>query len=74
MPTLLTAASAAPASWRILLAGAGPLADDVASAAGRGCAGSDFLGRIEGRREGGVLRRIDVLVVPSEWESPGRSS
>jgi glycosyltransferase involved in cell wall biosynthesis len=70
VPTLLRAASAAPASWRILLAGAGPLADDVASAAAAD-ARIDFLGRIEGGAKEAFFDRIDVLVVPSEWEEPG---
>lgn len=70
VPTLLRAASVAPAKWRVLVAGAGPLADDVASAAAAG-ARIDFLGRVEGDAKEAFFDRIDVLVVPSEWEEPG---
>jgi glycosyltransferase involved in cell wall biosynthesis len=67
--TLLRAARAAPPNWTFLLAGAGPLAGDVESAARAG-GRIEWLGRIDGAAKEAFFQRIDVLVVPSEWEEP----
>ena len=67
--TLLRAARAAPPNWTFLIAGAGPLAAEVESAA-RYDGRIEWLGRIDGDEKETFFQRIDVLVVPSEWEEP----
>jgi glycosyltransferase involved in cell wall biosynthesis len=64
--TLLRAAHIAPESWRFVVAGAGPLAATVESDAR-----VKYLGRVEGEEKEAFFERLDVLVVPSEWEEPG---
>ena len=67
--TLLRAARDAPPNWTFLFAGAGPLAAEVESAA-REDGRIEWLGRIEGDVKEAFYQRVDVLVVPSEWEEP----
>lgn len=64
--TLLEAARAAPEDWRFVVAGAGPLASHVESEAR-----VDYVGRVQGTAKERFFERLDVLVVPSEWEEPG---
>jgi glycosyltransferase involved in cell wall biosynthesis len=63
--TLVRAAQAAPAAWRFLVAGAGPLAGEV-----EGEGRIEYVGRVEDDAKEAFFRDIDVLVVPSEWEEP----
>ncbi len=64
--TLLRAAHTAPESWRFVVAGAGPLASAVESDPR-----VEYLGRVESEQKEAFFERVDVLVVPSEWEEPG---
>jgi glycosyltransferase involved in cell wall biosynthesis len=68
--TLLDAFAGAPSSWRLLIAGSGPLADDVAGAASRD-ARLEYLGYLDAAAKEAFFDRVDALVVPSEWEEPG---
>jgi glycosyltransferase involved in cell wall biosynthesis len=65
--TLLRAFAGAPAGWRLKLAGAGALADQVraAAAADRRI---EYLGHVRGSDKNRFFDDIDLLVVPSENE------
>lgn len=67
--TLIEAVRAAGAEWRLLLAGTGSLADVVRSAAGNDDR-VEYAGYVEGDAKEAFFDRIDLLVVPSEWEEP----
>jgi glycosyltransferase involved in cell wall biosynthesis len=68
--TLLAAIESAPAGWRLLVAGRGPLAGPVEAAA-RADPRVEYLGYVDTAAKDEFFDRIDVLVVPSEWEEPG---
>jgi glycosyltransferase involved in cell wall biosynthesis len=68
--TLLAAIESAPAGWRLLVAGRGPLAGAVEAAA-RADPRVEYLGYVDRAAKDEFFDRIDVLVVPSEWEEPG---
>jgi glycosyltransferase involved in cell wall biosynthesis len=65
--TLLDAFAIAPQEWRLELAGSGELESLV-----RERAGADerirFHGRLDGEAKRAFFSRLDLLVVPSEWE------
>jgi len=68
--TLLDAfARSGESSWRLELAGSGPLEADV-----REAASSDeritFHGQIEGAEKDRFFEQLDLVVIPSEWEEP----
>ena len=65
--TLVRAFRALPAgSAELLVAGTGPLAEEVAAAG----PGVRALGWVDADAREDFFRRIDVLVVPSEWKDP----
>jgi glycosyltransferase involved in cell wall biosynthesis len=68
--TLLAAIESAPAGWRLLVAGRGPLAGAVEAASGDDPR-VEYLGYVDTAAKDEFFERIDVLVVPSEWEEPG---
>ncbi len=68
--TLLHAMKDAPRSWRSLIAGTGPLAREAEIAA-RDDARIDYLGFVDAEAKDDFFDRLDLLVVPSEWEEPG---
>lgn len=68
--TLLRAMKDAPPSWRLLVAGTGPLADEAESAA-RMDGRIDYLGFVDAEAKDDFFDCLDLLVVPSEWEEPG---
>jgi glycosyltransferase involved in cell wall biosynthesis len=65
--TLLTAFAAAPESWKLLIAGAGVLADEVRAAAVRDQR-IVFVGSVDDDAKDRFLDELDVLVIPSECE------
>lgn len=68
--TLLQAFEQAPPSWRLRLAGSGPLADTVAAAATHDDR-LEYLGFLDAAAKDAFFDAADALVVPSEWEEPG---
>jgi glycosyltransferase involved in cell wall biosynthesis len=64
--TLLEAARRLGGSPTVLVAGSGPLAAEVELEAGSGRI--EYVGRVEGSPKERFFQRLDVLVVPSEWE------
>jgi glycosyltransferase involved in cell wall biosynthesis len=68
--TLLRAMQDAPPDWRLVLAGTGPLAAEAAAAA-RDDARIDYVGFVAAEAKDDFFDRLDLLVVPSEWEEPG---
>jgi glycosyltransferase involved in cell wall biosynthesis len=68
--TLLASIESAPAGWRLLVAGRGPLAGAVEAAA-RADPRVEYLGYVDSAAKNEFFERINVLVVPSEWEEPG---
>ena len=67
--TLLEAVRATDAEWRLLIAGDGALAEEVRTAA-RDHARIEYAGYVDGADKEAFFDRIDLLVVPSEWEEP----
>ena len=67
--TLLSVFEQAPEGWSLIIAGAGPLADEVARRAGP-LADVRFLGHVSGEAKDAFFDEIDVLAIPSEWEEP----
>lgn len=67
--TLLAAVEETDMPWRLLVAGSGPLADEVAAAAGRD-ARIELLGYVSGAAKDAFFDRLDLAVIPSEWEEP----
>jgi glycosyltransferase involved in cell wall biosynthesis len=65
--TLLDAFRSAPASWRLTVAGWGPLEGDVKAAARRDPR-IEFRGFVSGGTKDVFLDELDLLVVPSEYE------
>jgi glycosyltransferase involved in cell wall biosynthesis len=68
--TLLTAmARSGERSWRLVLAGSGPLEAEVRDAASADNRIS-FLGQVGGVDKDGFFEQLDLVVIPSEWEEP----
>jgi glycosyltransferase involved in cell wall biosynthesis len=67
--TLLTAFASAPPDWSLVVAGTGDMSLAVAAAA-RADSRISYLGQIGAPEKEEFFRRIDALVVPSEWEEP----
>jgi len=67
--TLLAAFRDAPESWRLVVAGSGPLAEAVRAAA-RNDPRIEYVGHVEGSEKDAFFDRCDLLVIPSEWEEP----
>lgn len=65
--TLLAAFRNAPAGWRLFIAGDGPLEAEVKSAAARD-ARISALGWIDDAKKDEFYGRLDLLVIPSEWQ------
>ena len=65
--TLLSAFAAAPDSWRLRVAGSGPLANRVEAAA-RADSRIDSVGFVSDGEKDAFLDSLDVLVLPSEYE------
>lgn len=65
--TLLEAFRRTPASWRLAVAGDGFLTERVEAEARRDRRIS-YLGYVEGAEKDAFFDRLDVLVIPSEWE------
>jgi glycosyltransferase involved in cell wall biosynthesis len=68
--TLLQTVGSEDNGVRLLVAGTGPLEGEVETAA-RAHANVDYLGYVDGPAKSDFFDRIDLLVVPSEWEEPG---
>ena len=68
--TLLAALERTPAAWSLDIAGGGPLADQVRAAAARDSR-VRFHGHVAGPAKEAFFERLDLLVIPSEWEEPG---
>ena len=67
--TLLAAFVDAPVTWRLTIAGAGPLQTEVAATAA--CLPHvEFIGHVTGSARDSFFDAIDLLVIPSEWEEP----
>jgi glycosyltransferase involved in cell wall biosynthesis len=67
--TLLRAFEHSPNEWRLIVAGTGPLADEVSRAAaddGR----IELRGYVVGAQKEELFDEIDVVAIPSEWEEP----
>ena len=67
--TLLAAVEGSELPWRLLVAGGGPLADQVAAAARRDPR-IEQLGHVSGEAKDAFFDRLDLAVIPSEWEEP----
>jgi glycosyltransferase involved in cell wall biosynthesis len=67
--TLLTAMQTADESWRLVVAGDGPLRAEV-EAAVRANPRTDYLGHVSGQAKDAFFDRCDLIVIPSEWEEP----
>lgn len=61
--TLLRTHAADNASWRLVVAGTGPLLDDCQSRFPL----AEFAGHLTGEKLEATLRKASVIVVPSEW-------
>jgi glycosyltransferase involved in cell wall biosynthesis len=55
--------------WRLVVAGSGPLEQQVNQAAQRDPR-IDYVGHVTGAAKDDFFNRVDLLVVPSEWEEP----
>lgn len=67
--TLLAAVEGSDLPWRLLVAGRGPLAEEVAAAARRDPR-IELVGHVSGNVKDAFFDRLDLLVIPSEWEEP----
>jgi glycogen synthase len=67
--TLIDMFRDAPPSWRLTIAGSGPLAGRVEAAA-YALPTVTFLGQVGGEAKEAFFDEIDVLAIPSEWEEP----
>jgi glycosyltransferase involved in cell wall biosynthesis len=67
--TLLAAVEGSDLPWRLLVAGGGPLDEEVAAAAWRDPR-IEHLGHVSGAAKEAFFDRLDLLVIPSEWEEP----
>jgi glycogen(starch) synthase len=59
----------APPSWRLTIAGTGPLTGRIEAAA-HDVEGLRYLGHVSGEAKEAFFDEIDVLAIPSEWEEP----
>jgi glycosyltransferase involved in cell wall biosynthesis len=67
--TLLTAMRWAGETWRLLVAGDGPLRPEVESAV-RSDSRIEYLGHVMDDEKDAFFDRCDLIVIPSEWEEP----
>jgi len=67
--TLLRAVEGTEEPWRLLVAGSGPLEPEVAAAARRDPR-IEYVGYVNGAAKDSFFDRLDLLVIPSEWEEP----
>jgi len=67
--TLLAAVEDSDLPWRLLVAGRGPLDEEVAAAAQRDPR-IEPVGQVRGREKDRFFDRLDLVVIPSEWEEP----
>jgi glycosyltransferase involved in cell wall biosynthesis len=67
--TLLAAIEGSDLPWRLLVAGNGPLEGEVAAAAKRDPR-IEHLGHLSGPAKDAFFERLDLVVIPSEWEEP----
>lgn len=67
--TLLRAAEHFHSDWRLSVAGSGPLEPEVVAAA-RDNPRVEYLGYVTGDAKHEFFDRIDLLLIPSEWEDP----
>jgi glycosyltransferase involved in cell wall biosynthesis len=67
--TLLAAMRLTEAPWRLLLAGSGELEDEIRAAAERDPR-IEYVGHVSGAAKDAFFDRLDLVVVPSEWEEP----
>lgn len=67
--TLLAAVEESDVPWRLLVAGRGPLDEEVAAAATRDPR-IEHVGHVSGTAKDAFFDRLDLLVIPSEWEEP----
>jgi glycosyltransferase involved in cell wall biosynthesis len=67
--TLLAAFARADPTWRLNVAGTGPLRADV-EAAVRSNPRISYCGYLEGHEKEAFFDSLDLLVIPSEWEEP----
>jgi len=67
--TLLAAVEGTELPWRLLVAGAGSLDEEVVAAA-RHDPRIEQLGHVSGAEKEAFFDRCDLIVIPSEWEEP----
>lgn len=67
--TLLAAIQSTAEPWRLVVAGAGPLEEEVRSAA-RSDDRIEYVGHVVGAEKDAFFDRCDLVVIPSEWEEP----
>jgi glycosyltransferase involved in cell wall biosynthesis len=67
--TLLKAMQTAEESWRLVVAGEGPLRQEVEAAA-RADFRIEYVGHVTGQAKDAFFDRCDLIVIPSEWEEP----
>jgi glycogen synthase len=67
--TLIDMFRDAPPSWRLTIAGTGPLRSRI-EAADRELVNLTFLRHVSGAAKEAFFDEIDVLAIPSEWEEP----
>jgi glycosyltransferase involved in cell wall biosynthesis len=67
--TLLEAFARTQEPWRLVVAGSGSLAGEVAAAAARHPR-ITYVGHVDGEAKDAFFDGLDLLVIPSEWEEP----
>jgi glycosyltransferase involved in cell wall biosynthesis len=67
--TLLDAFAHAPESWRLMVAGSGACRREVEAAAARD-GRIEYAGHVEGAEKDAFFDKLDLIVIPSEWEEP----
>jgi glycosyltransferase involved in cell wall biosynthesis len=68
--TLLRTWAGAPPNWGLLVAGTGPVAGEVEAAAASD-ERIEYLGYVADEEKNAFYDRVDLVVIPSEWEEPG---
>lgn len=63
LKTLLAAHTQCPGACRLVVAGTGPLEDELRAS----CPGAEFVGHVTGSELEETVRGASVIVVPSEW-------